>query len=526
MAEKKLTVDETTISKAQRDKKILDYLFTIVGFGLCRAWIVYCLSSSTRPEVLYPSKWIFLISGALVALFVAFTIRRLKESTERTRRSLFIATGISLALCAIIIPFATSQKIELLLFTGFIIGGIGAGMLQVLWGERFAAYEVRFATVVSPAAAILTAALVAFTPIEVGFMGYTLFPLFSFALLIVMADRTGIKVKKLIEPRNWSLLEADTSLIDKKTSALIEEKTDLSHTQEAENTPKEKSFDLDVVKLMFSIMVFSFLCRAFGAVPFATDDPFAFFGGSSLFSLVVVGVIFLLFAAFLRDRFNPTFTYRLSLPIMVAGYVILALFVDTHAALSLLLINIGYEFFDILAWILFTEVSRRKDENPLHIFGLGVAFMFFGMATGYLGGEIMHTLVMEGSVQITVIAMLSILSLVIIGFLVIPEGTIEHLAHAIKPDKKTSNEKDAKEEAPGGKRLEVNCVAVAKAYRLTPRESEVLVLLAHGRTLSIIARDLQIAKGTARTHIENIYRKLNVHKQQELIDLVEGHELS
>lgn len=49
------------------------------------------------------------------------------------------------------------------------------------------------------------------------------------------------------------------------------------------------------------------------------------------------------------------------------------------------------------------------------------------------------------------------------------------------------------------------------------------MLLAYGRTLSIIARDLHIAKGTARTHIENIYRKLDVHKQQEFIDLVEAH---
>ncbi|WP_251231526.1 response regulator transcription factor [Adlercreutzia aquisgranensis] len=65
---------------------------------------------------------------------------------------------------------------------------------------------------------------------------------------------------------------------------------------------------------------------------------------------------------------------------------------------------------------------------------------------------------------------------------------------------------------------------VAAAYKLTPRESEVVVLLAYGRTLAIIARDLQIAKGTARTHIESIYRKLGVHKQQELIDLVEGFQ--
>lgn len=36
-------------------------------------------------------------------------------------------------------------------------------------------------------------------------------------------------------------------------------------------------------------------------------------------------------------------------------------------------------------------------------------------------------------------------------------------------------------------------------------------------------RDLGIAKGTAQTHIENIYQKLGVHKQQELIDLVESY---
>ena len=62
---------------------------------------------------------------------------------------------------------------------------------------------------------------------------------------------------------------------------------------------------------------------------------------------------------------------------------------------------------------------------------------------------------------------------------------------------------------------------MARDYGLTPRESEVIVLLAYGRTLSIIARDLQIAKGTARTHIENIYRKLGVSSREELFKLLD-----
>ena len=70
------------------------------------------------------------------------------------------------------------------------------------------------------------------------------------------------------------------------------------------------------------------------------------------------------------------------------------------------------------------------------------------------------------------------------------------------------------------------CAKIAAAFALTAREQEVLAFLARGRTLQIVARDLQIAQGTARTHIQNIYAKLGVHKQQELIDRVDDFEHS
>jgi DNA-binding CsgD family transcriptional regulator len=46
--------------------------------------------------------------------------------------------------------------------------------------------------------------------------------------------------------------------------------------------------------------------------------------------------------------------------------------------------------------------------------------------------------------------------------------------------------------------------------RLTPRQNELLRLLAAGRTNSQIARQLGISEGTVRTHLENIYQKLGV----------------
>jgi DNA-binding CsgD family transcriptional regulator len=46
--------------------------------------------------------------------------------------------------------------------------------------------------------------------------------------------------------------------------------------------------------------------------------------------------------------------------------------------------------------------------------------------------------------------------------------------------------------------------------RLTPRQNELLRLLAAGHTNSQIARRLGISEGTVRTHLENIYERLGV----------------
>jgi DNA-binding NarL/FixJ family response regulator len=45
---------------------------------------------------------------------------------------------------------------------------------------------------------------------------------------------------------------------------------------------------------------------------------------------------------------------------------------------------------------------------------------------------------------------------------------------------------------------------------VTPREEEVLQLLASGQTNQEIAQTLGISKGTAKVHVERIIRKLGV----------------
>ena len=52
---------------------------------------------------------------------------------------------------------------------------------------------------------------------------------------------------------------------------------------------------------------------------------------------------------------------------------------------------------------------------------------------------------------------------------------------------------------------------------LSPRETQVLELLSKGKSYSLIADDLFITKETAKSHIKNIYSKLQVNSKSEAI---------
>lgn len=65
---------------------------------------------------------------------------------------------------------------------------------------------------------------------------------------------------------------------------------------------------------------------------------------------------------------------------------------------------------------------------------------------------------------------------------------------------------DVEEPAPG---------AISPFAELTPREMEILCLLAEGQSNKVIARNLGISDGTVKLHVKAILRKLNVHSRVE-----------
>lgn len=63
-------------------------------------------------------------------------------------------------------------------------------------------------------------------------------------------------------------------------------------------------------------------------------------------------------------------------------------------------------------------------------------------------------------------------------------------------------------------------IAVHAGSNLTPRQVEVLALLADGLTQREIAQRLKISPKTVGTHIEHVFRKLGVHSRAQAVALV------
>ncbi len=58
---------------------------------------------------------------------------------------------------------------------------------------------------------------------------------------------------------------------------------------------------------------------------------------------------------------------------------------------------------------------------------------------------------------------------------------------------------------------------------LTPRESEILTLIAEGQGNKLIARNLGISYGTVKLHVKAVLRKLDVHSRVEAAVMYIGH---
>lgn len=167
-----------------------------------------------------------------------------------------------------------------------------------------------------------------------------------------------------------------------------------------------------------------------------------------------------------------------------------------------------------MLWFYPAELTHRYRISALLTFGYFAGFLALGVLVSTVGSVILPFQLSDGLAPT-----LARMAIFLLGFsFLVGDEKMRSIASASTPQQ--TNSSNMPDDRPRGTFTQ-RCQAVADTFLLSRRELELLIALAKGRNASYIQRELTISEGTVRTHMRNIYRKLDVHNQQELIDLVD-----
>lgn len=257
------------------------------------------------------------------------------------------------------------------------------------------------------------------------------------------------------------------------------------------------------------------------------NDLTAVMGPMSSFGVVLASSIVLVGIVLFRSRFDLDVMYRVALPAMVCSLVFVPAsgflgeeFANTCASLS-------YTAFSILIVCILCDISRRYGLSAVLLFGLerGIraSFSLLGRAADASLEAVVNALGASDWAVTGAVAVLVTICAVMLWRE--PSGNARWELPLLEVEPAGTAEghdgASAVSEVRRIERMGAACSVLRKRFQLTPREEDVLFLLAQGKSISEVADDLVIAKGTAKVHVRHIYEKLGVHTRPELRALVE-----
>lgn len=240
---------------------------------------------------------------------------------------------------------------------------------------------------------------------------------------------------------------------------------------------------------------------------------------SSAAQLVILAIIvaWYILASGARPREDALFVIVALLA--VAGFLSAPLYELTSWAIPNSLLSAASNCFRILSWSVLAALCARNPVGSLLVLSCGgitsAAGTFIGADLGHLCNALLETQPDLASV-ITGTVVLALFAYVMIGLHGFSFSDTIRGVEPARPLEVAAPATPSRDEI-----IERNCDELARSRGLTERERQVMGMLARGHNANHIQEELTLSYNTVKTHVKRIYRKLDVHSQQELIDLVE-----
>ncbi len=230
-------------------------------------------------------------------------------------------------------------------------------------------------------------------------------------------------------------------------------------------------------------------------------------------------VAVLVYAILKREHLRMDPLFVASFAVVMLGLMLILLDAPVLGPLASSLPAAGYMVYDMLVWLAVIAVVSRNavDAVPTACWGTAVGYLgicagvgLWLAAVGLVGPLLGDPSLAQGLATVALLG-----SLVLYVVLTRRHLDLDAVIEGIAPDPEPPTV-----EVRYVDRLAQNCARAAQDAALTAREAEVLGLLAQGNTTARIEAELGIGRNTVKYHVKNVYAKLGVHSQQELIDRV------
>lgn len=514
-----------------------------LGYGFHQAWI-YSAMFSAGVFFGTDTPFTMLFDGAyscslivLVISMIFFGIALLALGVTNQMFLRFYVSKQALGLSALLtclgtyasflVPVGGPLGTLALLFTG-LATGIGSSLMVVLWGTAFARYE--FSTIILNTAvsvAIGIGLYMVLTHLVPPFCSGIITGIFPIAEVFILWRLTPIPYYRRREIPIFHPL-----------------------------TVKPAQF---LVRMLIPTAIFGFALGVLRTVasnivlPAADLTMLLVMGAAACLGMfITIATIFIS-----KNEGHWDLIFRTLLPFIALAAISLPFLNSPSSLLACLALIAGYMCFEALMWIFFADLAQEFRLSPIFVFGTGRGTLALASLFGTLFAM---TPIGDASSMITGAdygsGALLVLFALILGYVLSPrqrevkaivaaptEGVnVDQGTEALKKHIAALDEKDAAaEKAPAPEteepqetpqdaeegrrakgRFHSQCEAIADRYLLSRRETEVMFLLAKGHNAAFIQDQLCISKSTAKTHINHIYRKLDIHTQQELLSMVEA----
>lgn len=213
--------------------------------------------------------------------------------------------------------------------------------------------------------------------------------------------------------------------------------------------------------------------------------------------------------------------YQVASLFILAGFLCVLVPQLEGTAAPNVLLAAGADCFSVLVYYALAAIGRRNPLHALPIFAWGQFATSIGTLVGTSLGHLTNGLLVAQPLLVPGAVVLVVLAFSAFNLLALRTFSFEETIEDIETVPVLEQNADHKDGQPD--MAEIQYIRIAERFALTERETDVFKLLAKGRNVPFIEEELVISRNTIKTHIKHIYQKMDLHSQQELIDMAETY---